>query len=149
MEFHIGSDHRGYDAKLELADYLGSLGHKCTDHGCHSRERCDYPDFAAEVARAVVASGEDCCGIVICGSGVGIAIPANKIPGARCVVAWCEHVSEYGRRHNKANMLAFGADVQTVVQMKRCLNAYLGAEFEGGRHEVRVEKISALDGEPK
>ena len=146
MHFHFGSDHRGYAAKLELIEYVSSLGYECTDHGCFGSESCDYPDFGAAAARAVAGSGGPSTGIVICGSGVGIAIPANKVDGARCVVAWCEHVAEYGRRHNNANMLAFGGDVQTTLQMKRCLDAYLGAEFEGGRHERRVGKINALDG---
>ena len=80
----------------------------------------------------------------MCGSGVGIAIAANKVKGVRCIVAWSEHVAEYGKRHNHANVLAFGTDVQTLAHMKLCLEAYLNAEEEGGRHAERVAKINAM-----
>lgn len=93
----------------------------------------------------MVAAGPQALGIVICGSGVGIAIPTNKVPGVRCVVAWCEHAAEYGRRHNHANVLAFGADLQTFTTARRCLDAYLAAEPEGGRHAERVRMINAMD----
>jgi ribose 5-phosphate isomerase B len=84
-------------------------------------------------------------GIVICGSGVGISIAANKVPGARCCVAWCEHVAEYGRRHNHANLLAFASDLQTYTQVKRCLDAYLAATPEGDRHALRVAMLDEMD----
>lgn len=144
MEVHLGSDHRGFALKQQILEYLSGLGHNCTDHGCKDGEQADYPDYAGAVGRAVVA-GEGSLGIVVCGSGVGIAIPANKVPGVRCVAAWCEHAAEYGRRHNHANVLAFGGDLQTFSQAKRCLDAYLAAEPEGGRHADRVAKIDALD----
>lgn len=124
---------------------MKELGHTCIDHGCGGQARVDYPEFAAAVGHATVASEPDSLGILVCGSGVGIAIPANKVPGVRCVVAWCEHVAEYGRRHNHANVLAFGADLQTFTTVKRCLDAYLAAEPEGGRHAERVRMIGGLD----
>jgi len=145
MEVHIGSDHRGYELKLEVIEYLISLGHTCTDHGCHGTEGVDYPDFAKTVGAAVAGSPEEALGVLICGSGVGIAIPANKVAGVRCVVAWCEHVAEYGRRHNHANVLAFSADLQTLTSVKRCLDAYMASAPEGGRHAGRVEMINAMD----
>lgn len=108
--------------------------------------RADYPDYAKAAGEAVAAAGrEDVFGVVVCGSGVGIAIPANKVRGVRCVVAWCEHAAEYGRRHNHANMLAFGADLQTWTQVKRCLDAYLGAAREGERHAERVKMINNME----
>lgn len=108
----------------------------------------DYPDYGRAAAQATVEAiqaGRDALGIVICGSGAGIAIPANKVHGVRCVVAWCEHIAEFGRRHNHANMLAFGGDVQTFTQCRRCVDAYLAAAPEGGRHAERVAKIDAMD----
>jgi len=93
----------------------------------------------------VAASNTEALGLLFCGSGVGIAIPANKMPGIRCVVAWCEHVAEYGRRHNHANVLAFSGDLQTLTSVKRCLDAYLAASPEGDRHAARVRMVNALD----
>jgi ribose 5-phosphate isomerase B len=151
MEVHCGSDHRGYELKRKLMDHLKSLGHHCTDHGCLSTEAADYPDYAKLVGEAVGAAESErrrALGIVVCGSGVGIAIPTNKMPGVRCVVAWCEHAAEYGRRHNHANVLAFGSDIQTFTQARRCLDAYLAAEEEGGRHAARVAKIMELEERP-
>jgi ribose 5-phosphate isomerase B len=145
MEIHIGSDHRGYEIKSQLISYLRDQGHSCMDHGCDGSSSVHYPVYARLVADAVARSSEDTLGIVICGSGVGIAIPANKMPGIRCVVAWCEHAAEYGRRHNHANVLAFGADLQTITQVRRCVEAYLAASPEGGRHETRVGMINELD----
>lgn len=145
MEIHIGSDHRGYEIKSQLISYLRKQGHTCMDHGCDGSSSAHYPVYARLVADAVARSTEDTLGIVICGSGVGIAIPANKMPGIRCVVAWCEHAAEYGHRHNHANVLAFGADLQTFTQVRRCVEAYLTASPEGGRHEARVQMINDLD----
>jgi ribose 5-phosphate isomerase B len=140
MEIHLGADHRGYELKQQLADYLRELGHEVTDHGTHSNERTDYPQFGREVAQ-FVAHTQDKLGVVICGSGVGIAIAANKVQGARCAVAWCEHIAEYSRRHNHANVLAFSADLPTIVEVRRCIDAYLAAEPEGGRHAERVAML--------
>jgi len=145
MEVHLGSDHRGYELKQQLIEHLAAEGHSCIDHGCYGPERVDYPDYAQAVGEAVVAAGANALGVLVCGSGVGVAIPANKVPGVRCVVAWCEHTAEYGRRHNHANVLAFGADLQTLTSAKRCLAAYFSAAPEGGRHAARVAKINDLD----
>jgi ribose 5-phosphate isomerase B len=92
-----------------------------------------------------VAQDPQAAGVVICGSGAGIAIAANKVHGVRCTVAWCEHAAEYGRRHNHANVVAFGSDLQTLTQVKRCLDAYLAAVPEPGRHAERVEMMRELD----
>ena len=120
------------------------------DHGTGSEARTDYPDFAKRCGEAVARAwadgrGAEVFGIVLCGSGVGIAIAANKVRGARCVVAWCEHAAEYGRRHNHANLLAFGADLQTWTVVKRCLDAYLSATPEGERHAERVTMIAEME----
>jgi len=147
MEVHCGSDHRGYELKRQILEYLESLGHACVDHGCHAGEQAHYPQYGASVGRAVAAA-PGAMGVVVCGSGAGIAIATNKIRGVRCTVAWCEHAAEYGRRHNHANVLAFGADLQTFTQVKRCIDAYLNAGEEGGRHEQRVAMINALDDDP-
>lgn len=146
MEIHLGSDHRGYELKLGLLAHLSSLGHKVHDHGVHDPARADYPAYAKLVGEAVAAANtEDVFGIVVCGSGAGIAIAANKVKGVRCVPAWCEHIAEYSRRHNHANVLAFSGDLQTLTQAVRCLDAYLGARREGERHAQRVEMIRQLE----
>jgi ribose 5-phosphate isomerase B len=150
LEVHVGNDHRGYQLKQQTRSYLESLGHVCVDHGTDGEIRADYPDFAKRCGEAVARAWEngragEVFGIVFCGSGVGIAIAANKVRGARCVVAWCEHAAEYGRRHNHANLLAFGADLQTWTQVRRCLDAYLSATTEGERHAQRVKMISEME----
>jgi ribose 5-phosphate isomerase B len=150
MEIHLGSDHRGYELKLGLLSHLSSLGHQVHDHGVHDHSRADYPGYARLVGEAVAAANsEDVFGVVVCGSGVGIAIAANKIKGVRCVPAWCEHIAEYGRRHNHANVLAFSGDLQTLTQAVRCLNAYLAATREGERHAARVVMIAELEDQNK
>jgi ribose 5-phosphate isomerase B len=140
MEIHCGNDHRGYELKRQVIAHLAAQGHSVHDHGCSEGERVDYPRYAHLVAEAVTASPGS-IGIVICGSGVGVSIAANKIAGVRCVAAWCEHVAEYARRHNHANVLAFAADLQTFTQVERCLAAFFGAEPEGGRHADRVAML--------
>ena len=145
MEIHFGSDHRGYELKRQLIDHLTGLGHHCTDHGCTGTGRVDYPDFAPPACAPLVGDPDDTLAVLVCGSGIGISIAANKLPGVRCVVAWCEHVAEYGRRHNHANALAFSGDLQTFTAAQRCIDAFLAAEREGGRHAQRVEMLGRLD----
>jgi ribose 5-phosphate isomerase B len=140
MEIHLGADHRGFELKQEIAAYLDELGHTVVDHGTHNAERTDYPAFGRKVGEAV-AHKQDVLGIVVCGSGVGISIAANKVPGVRCAVCWCEHIAEYSHRHNHANVLAFSADLQTIASIRRCLDAYFAAEPEGGRHAERVQML--------
>lgn len=127
---------------------MKSIGHTCVDHGCDSNSSVDYPDYAKSVAESVAAlilDGRPCLGLLVCGSGAGVAIAANKVSGVRCIQAWCEHIAEYGRRHNHANVLTFGGDVQTYTQARRCVDAFLSAEPEGGRHAARVEMISQME----
>jgi ribose 5-phosphate isomerase B len=147
MEVHLGSDHRGFELKRGLAAHLTQLGHTVHDHGVHDTNRTDYPAYGKLVGEAVAAAdSEDTFGIVACGSGAGIAIAANKVRGVRCVQAWCEHIAEYGRRHNHANVLAFSGDLQTLTQALRCLDAYLAARREGDRHSARVAMVREMEG---
>jgi ribose 5-phosphate isomerase B len=148
MEIHLGSDHRGFELKRGIGEHLSRLGHTVVDHGVHDTARTDYPAYAKLVGEAVAAAdSEDVCGIVVCGSGAGIAVAANKVRGVRCVQAWCEHIAEYARRHNHANVIAFGADVQTLPLALRCVDAYLAAHREGDRHAARVAMMAQMDAE--
>lgn len=140
MKVAIGSDHAGFVLKQHLARRLAALGHEVQDLGPHTAEPVDYPDYAADVARQV-ASGRAHQGILVCGTGIGVAIVANKIPGIRAAVCATPHMAEMARRHNDANVLALGGRLIPPTEADRILDAWLGAEFEGGRHERRVNKI--------
>jgi ribose 5-phosphate isomerase B len=140
MRVAIGSDHAGLEAKRRLAAVLRSDGHEVTDLGCDSPESCDYPDFATAVAHAV-AAGEAERGFLVCGSGVGMAIGANRVPGVRAVQAWSEEIARLSRRHNDANVACFGARVQEAEAIERLARAWLEEPFEGGRHARRVAKL--------
>ena len=141
---HLASDHRSYPLKTQLAAYLREQGYEVQDHGCHTTESADYPGFAIAAAQAAVANPGDLA-VVTCGSGIGASMSANKVPGARCAVAWCEATAEFARRHNNANVLAFSADLQTITQVQRCLHAFFSAEFEGGRHQRRIDQIANFE----
>jgi len=143
MKIAIGSDHGGYALKCELAEYLKSLGHEVVDFGCHSTESCDYPEFGEAAARAV-ASGECERGIVICTTGIGISIAANKVAGIRCAHCADTVEAELTRRHNDANMLAIGAGFTGPLLAKRMVEVFLTTDFEGGRHARRVGKLNAI-----
>lgn len=145
MKIALGCDHGGYDLKQHVIKVLEGLGHEVEDFGCHSLESCDYPDFGAAAARAV-AEGTCDRGIVICTTGIGISIVANKIRGIRC--AHCADClqAEMTRRHNDANMMAIGAGFTGPDMAERMVEVFLSAAFEGGRHARRVEKMMALEG---
>ena len=143
MKLGIGNDQAAYDMKLEIKEYLESLGHEVTDYGSHSAERTDYPIWGRAVAEAVT-SGEVERGIIICGSGVGISIAANKVRGIRCVVCSEPYSARMSREHNNANMLAFGARVIGIEMAKMIIDEWFKAEFLGGRHEGRVEQIMQI-----
>ena len=142
----LGSDHGGYDLKERVKAYLDKEGIAYKDYGCHSKESCDYPVFGKAAAEAV-ASGECDKGIVICTTGIGISIAANKIKGIRC--AHCADCleAEMTRRHNDANMMAIGAGFTGKNMAERMVEVFLTTEFEGGRHERRVNKMMALEQE--
>lgn len=140
MKIAIGSDHAGFSGKEDLKARLVAAGHEVADLGCASEASCDYPDFARAVA-LVVAAGEAERGFLVCGSGTGMAMAANRVPGVRAVQAWSEEIARLSRRHNDANVACFGARVQTADDIGRIAHAWLEAEFEGGRHANRVLKI--------
>ncbi len=145
MKIALGCDHGGYDLKLYVRKVLEDLGHEVEDFGCIFKESCDYPDFGAAAARAV-AEGACDRGIVICTTGIGISIAANKVKGIRC--AHCADClqAEMTRRHNDANMMAIGAGFTGPNMAGRMVEVFLSTEFEGGRHARRVEKMMALEG---
>ena len=144
MKIALGCDHGGYELKQYIIKVLERLGHEAVDFGCSSKESCDYPDFGAAAARAV-AEGKCDRGIVICTTGIGISIAANKVKGIRC--AHCADClqAEMTRKHNNANMMAIGAGFTGKVMAERMVEVFLSTEFEGGRHARRVDKITALE----
>ena len=143
MKIALGSDHGGYALKCDIIQLLEKLGHEYKDFGCYSTESCDYPDFGEAAARAV-ASGEYDRGIVICTTGIGISIAANKVQGIRCAHCADSLEAEMTRRHNDANMLAIGAGFTGKNLAERMVEVFLSTDFEGGRHERRVNKLNAI-----
>ena len=144
MRVALGADHAGFAAKKELETVIRALGHSVLDLGTSSDASCDYPDFAEKVARAVVAKEAD-RGVLICGTGIGMSIVANKIAGIRAAVVTDDQTAELSRRHNDANIFCAGSRVLPVVKIAEALKIWLETPFEGGRHERRVEKIRALE----
>ena len=144
MKISMGCDHGGYLLKEHIKKYLTEKGHEIVDCGCHSLDSCDYPEFGGAAARAV-AGGECERGIVICTSGIGISISANKIRGIRCALCSEPLSAEMTRRHNNANMLAMGAGMTGPNMAERLVDVFLTTEFEGGRHQRRVDGIAALE----
>ena len=140
----IGSDHAGFESKEKAKIELSGLGVEVVDKGTDSLESVDYPDFGAAVARAV-ASGEVERGVLICGSGIGISIAANKVAGARAALCWNEETARLARQHNDANVLCFGGRFVTPDLAARMVRVFLETDFAGGRHAERVAKLSALD----
>ena len=144
MRISIGSDHRGVDVKRQIIDLLRQLGHEAMDAGTQSEESVDYPDIAAEVGRRVSQSESD-RGILICGTGIGMAIVANKFPGVRAAPCHDDLTAEMSRRHNDLNVLCLSADLLGVKLIDHMVEIWLYNEFDGGRHTRRVNKISELD----
>lgn len=144
MKLYVASDHAGFTLKQALVARFREWGHEVEDLGPASADRVDYPDYAAKVARAV-AGDTDAKGVVCCGSGLGVAIAANKIPGIRAVCCWDERSAQLSRQHNDANVLTLGERLIPQPEAEAIAKAWLEAEFEGGRHAGRVEKITALE----
>ena len=144
MKIAIGSDHRGFQVKGKLIELLKQLGHEAVDMGTHSGESIDYPDVAAIVGR-MTAAGEVDRGILICGSGIGMCIAANKIPGVRAAPCHDDLTAEMSRRHNDLNVLCLAADMLGEKLIDRMVEIWLATAFEGGRHARRVEKITQLE----
>ena len=141
----IGSDHGGYELRQIIMKHLAERGIEYRDFGTFSAESCDYPDYGEAVGRAV-ASGECERGIVVCGTGIGISIAANKVRGVRCALCGDCDSAEMARAHNHANMLALGARVLGEGLALKIVDTFLDTGFEGGRHARRVAKIMAIEG---
>lgn len=141
----IASDHGGYDLKAHIVKYLAEKGYEYKDFGtCECDKSVDYPDYGLAVAEAV-KSGECEKGIVICGTGLGISIAANKVPGIRAALCTNSYMARMSREHNDSNILALGGRVTGVELALDILEAWLKTEFVGGRHKNRVEKIAAIE----
>jgi ribose 5-phosphate isomerase B len=143
----IASDHAGFPGKEIIKQTLDRMGVSYEDLGTNSEESVDYPDYAARVARAV-ARGEAERGILVCGSGIGMVIAANKVPGIRAALAWNEETASLSRSHNDANILAVGSRTTPPNTLNRIVQTFLNTEFAGGRHARRVEKIHGLEQDP-
>ena len=141
MRIALSADHAGYELKDVLAAWLREIGHEVLDLGTNGPESVDYPDFGARLGRAV-ATGDAERGIAICGSGIGIAIAANRNPGCRCAQVNEPLSASLARTHNDANAIALGARLIGVDMAKACVTAFLSTEFEGGRHQRRVNMLS-------
>jgi ribose 5-phosphate isomerase B len=144
MKIAIGSDHRGYEAKRRIISLLGQLGQTVIDVGPAGPESVDYPDFGLQVAQAVGAGAVD-RGILICGTGIGMCITANKVKGVRAAPCHDSITAEMSRRHNDSNVLCLSADLLGDELMNRMIRIWLETEFEGGRHARRVEKITRFE----
>lgn len=136
----IGCDHAGFETKVQLVQFLQDLGHELQDFGTYSPDSIDYPDYARPVAQSV-ANKEFDLGIVLCGSGNGVNITANKTKGIRSALCWLPEIAALARQHNDANICAIPARFVSVDTAKEIAKAFLNAEFEGGRHGARVSKI--------
>ena len=146
MKIAIGADHAGFALKERLAGKLKDAGHEVVDYGTTSTESTDYPDYAAAVGRAVVKKDAE-MGVLVCSSGVGMSIAANKIHGVRAALGTNTDEVGYTRRHNDANVLAIGAKYTDESTAEELVDTFLGTAFEGGRHARRIEKINKLEQE--
>jgi ribose 5-phosphate isomerase B len=144
MRISIGADHRGYRLKEQLVSWLKSEGYDVTDEGADSTDSVDYPDFALKVANKV-SSGQADRGILVCATGVGMCITANKVHGVRATTCGDADVARLSRQHNDVNVVCLSGDKLDESSAERLLDTWLEAEFEGGRHAVRVEKIADIE----
>ncbi len=141
MKIAIGSDHAGFDYKVEIISYLKELGHDVQDFGPSSADSVDYPDFAHPVATSV-ETAENALGVLICGSANGVAITANKHQGIRAAIAWQNEIAALARQHNNANIICIPARFVDLELAKKITHTFLTTDFEGGRHANRVNKIA-------
>ena len=146
MKIAIGADHAGFALKEELRQALRDKGMEVVDFGTDSPQSTDYPDYAAAVGHAV-AHGEVDRGVLVCSTGVGMSVAANKIRGIRAALAYNEDAVQYTRRHNDANVLTMGAKYLNLAQAEQLVEIFLQTPFEGGRHQRRVEKIACIEKE--
>ena len=144
MKIAVACDHGGLQLKRALVRYLTSKGHEVIDFGTDTEESCDYPDYALPAAEAV-AAGRCERGILVCGTGIGVSLVANKVPGIRCAHCHDTYSAKYTRLHNDANMLAFGQRVIGEGLMEEIVDVFLSTDFEGGRHQRRLDKLAAIE----
>ena len=144
MKIAIGNDHIAVEMKNHIIDYLTAKGHELVNFGTDTNERCDYPIYGKKVADAV-AKGECEFGILICGTGIGISLAANKVKGIRAAVCSDPYSARLTRQHNNANIIAFGARVVGEATAEMIVDEFLNAEYEGGRHQTRIDMISAIE----
>jgi ribose 5-phosphate isomerase B len=137
----IGADHAGHELKQDIIEHFSKFGYSFNDYGCHSTESIDYPDFGHPVANHV-QNNPDTLGIVICGSGNGINMTVNKHQGIRSALCWNKELAELARQHNNANIIALPARFVNRLNAFQMVEAFLTTDFEGGRHETRVNKIA-------
>lgn len=140
MKIAFASDHGGLELKNAVKLYLDEKGHETTDFGTYTNESCDYPDFARRAAQAV-ANGDCEKGIIVCTTGIGVSMVANKVKGVRCALCTNVDMAVMTRKHNNANVLALGQKYVDLTLAKQIADAFLNTEFEGGRHQTRVNKI--------
>lgn len=144
MKIGIGSDHAGFELKEKIVKYLQEKGYECVDYGPYSEDRVDYPDYGELVARKILAKEVD-KGVLICGTGIGISVAANKVKGIIAAVCSEPYSARLTVQHNNADIIAFGARVVGEDMAKMIVDEFLNAKFEGGRHAMRVEKIHSID----
>ncbi len=144
MKIAVGSDHGGLEYKNAIKEHLEKQGYEVIDVGTHTKDSCHYPLFGAEVAKRV-ASKECQYGVVVCTSGEGISMAANKIKGVRCGIAYNDDVARLMRQHNDANVISFGQAFMELDDVLRRVDIFLNTQFEGGRHQTRVELINNLE----
>ena len=142
MRIAIGCDHAALSAKQEMIKFLQSLGHEVNDKGTYDDRSCDYPDYAASVSKAIQEEIVD-RGILICGTGIGMSMAANRFTGVRAALCYSPELAELSRSHNDANVLCLGARMQTMEEMHAIVKPWLSTEWEGDRHAKRLEKIDS------
>lgn len=139
----MSSDHGGYQLKTEIMEYLRSKNYELVDLGADSEESVDYPEYGAKAAQAIINNDVDCA-IILCGSGIGISIAANKFKGIRAALCFDAYTAKMCREHNDANIMAIGGRITTIDRAKDMVDLFLETPFEGGRHQRRLDKIDAL-----
>ncbi len=144
MIIGIANDHAAVELKYEIMDHLKVKGHDIVDFGCDVDEKCDYPDKGEAVAKAIISKEVE-CGVLICGSGIGISIAANKVNGIRAAVCSEPTTARLTKQHNNANIIAFGARIVGSQMAKDIVDAWLDAEYEGGRHQTRIDKLHRIE----
>lgn len=146
MKIAIGADHGAFTLKNILKEYLEAKNYEVVDFGCHSTDSVDYPPIAGNVAKSVT-NGESKFGIVLCTTGIGVSISANKVKGIRAALCTNTHLAEMTRRHNNSNVLSMGAAIVSEEDAKKIADVFLTTEFEGDRHQRRIDLITAIENE--